>query len=86
MARCCKKASVHGVSQARIWRGLPFPSPGDLPDPESKPGSPGLQADSFIIEQPGKPAKGQWSIKKKVCESNSTLKQSEDRAYLVAQC
>ena len=24
---------VHGISQARHWRGLPFPSPGDLPDP-----------------------------------------------------
>ena len=55
-----------GFPKARIWRGLPFPSPGDCPDPEIKPGSPGLQADSFITEQPGKPAKGQWSIKKKV--------------------
>ena len=26
-------SSVHGISQARIWSGLPFPSPGDLPDP-----------------------------------------------------
>ena len=25
-------ASVHGILQARILRGLPFPSPGDLPD------------------------------------------------------
>ena len=29
--------------------GLPFPSPGDLPDPEIKPGSPTLQVDFFII-------------------------------------
>ena len=27
--------------------GVPFPSPGDLPDPEVEPGSPALQADSF---------------------------------------
>ena len=26
-------SSVHGILQARYWRGLPFPSPGDLPDP-----------------------------------------------------
>ena len=31
------------------------PSPGDLPDPEFKPGSPGLQADSLPSESPGKP-------------------------------
>ena len=31
--------SVHGISQARIleWVELPFPSPGDLPDPGIKP-------------------------------------------------
>ena len=35
--------------------GLPFPSPGDLPYPGVKPGSPTLQADSLPSEQPGKP-------------------------------
>ena len=30
-------SSVHGTSQARIWSGLPFPSPGDLPDPGIEP-------------------------------------------------
>ena len=29
------------------WSGLPFPSPGDLPDPGIKPGSASLQADSL---------------------------------------
>ena len=32
------------------WSGLPFPSPGDLPDPGIKPGSPALQADSLPTE------------------------------------
>ena len=32
--------SVHGVLQARILSGLPFPPPGDLPDPWSEPVSP----------------------------------------------
>ena len=26
-------SSVHGISQQEYWSGLPFPSPGDLPDP-----------------------------------------------------
>ena len=38
------------------WSGLPFPSPGDLPDPGIEPGSPTLQADTLPSEPPGKPA------------------------------
>ena len=37
------------------WSGLPFPSPGDLPDPEIEPGSPALQADSLPTELPNEP-------------------------------
>ena len=33
----------------------PFPSPGDLPDPETEPRSPALQADCLLSEPPGKP-------------------------------
>ena len=40
------------------WGGLPFLSPGDLLDPEIKPGSPALQADSLLSEPPGKPDPG----------------------------
>ena len=32
-------------SRQECWSGLPFPSPGDLPDPGIEPGSPALQAD-----------------------------------------
>ena len=35
--------------------GLPFPSPGDLPDPGTKPRSPVLQADSLLSKPPGNP-------------------------------
>ena len=35
--------------------GLPFPSPGDLPDPGIKPRSPALHADALLSEPPGKP-------------------------------
>ena len=40
-------STVPGILQARYWSGLPFPSPGDLPDPEIEPGSPALQADTL---------------------------------------
>ena len=45
-----------GFSTPEYWSGLPFPSPGDLPDPGVKPGSPALKADSLPIEPPGKPS------------------------------
>ena len=37
------------------WSGQPIPSPGELPDPGIKMGSPALQADSLPAERPGKP-------------------------------
>ena len=36
-----------GFSRQECWSGLPFPSPGDLPDPGIKPRSPALQADAL---------------------------------------
>ena len=47
-------------SRQEYWSGLPFPSPGDLPDPGIKPGSPvspALQADFLPSESPGKPCR-----------------------------
>ena len=41
--------------QQECWSGLPFPSPGDLPDPGIEPGSLALQADSLLSEPSGKP-------------------------------
>ena len=43
-----------GFSRQEYWRGLPFPSPGDLPDPGIEPGSPTLEADALTSEPPGK--------------------------------
>ena len=37
-------------SRQEYWSGLPFPSPGDLPDPGIKSRSPALQADSLLTE------------------------------------
>ena len=39
-----------GFSRQECWSGLPFPSPGDLPDPVIEPGSPALQADALPSE------------------------------------
>ena len=43
-----------GFSRQEYWSGLPFPSPGDLPDPGIEPGSPALEADALISEPPRK--------------------------------
>ena len=48
-------SSIHGISQAKeYWSGSPFPSPGDLPDPEIEPRTPALQVDALLSEPPGK--------------------------------
>ena len=44
-----------GFSRQEYWSGLPFPSPGDLPDPGIKPGSLALEADALTSEPPGNP-------------------------------
>ena len=43
-----------GFSRQECWSGLPFPSPGDLPNPGIEPGSPAVQADTLPSEPPGK--------------------------------
>ena len=42
-------------SRQEYWSGLPFPSPGDLPDPGFKPASSALAGRSCTAEPPGKP-------------------------------
>ena len=44
-----------GFSRQEHWSGLPFPSPGDIPDPGIEPQSSTLQADTSPSEPPGKP-------------------------------
>ena len=43
-----------GFSRQEYWSGLPFPSPGDLPNPGIEPRSPALKADALSSEPPGK--------------------------------
>ena len=42
-----------GFPRQEYWSGLPFPSPGDLPDPGIKPTSPTLAGGFFTVERPG---------------------------------
>ena len=43
-------------SRQEYWSGLPFPSPGNLPDPGMEPGFPTKQVGSLPSEPPGKPS------------------------------
>ena len=44
-----------GFYRQEYWSGLPFPSPGELPDPGTEPRPPALQADALPTELCGKP-------------------------------
>ena len=46
----CQAPLIIGFFRQEYWSGLPFPSPGDLPDPGITPGSPALQADDLPAE------------------------------------
>ena len=50
----CQAPPSMGFSRQEYWSGVPFPSPGDIPNPGIEPGSPALQADSLPSEPPGK--------------------------------
>ena len=52
-----------GFFRQESWSGLPFPSPGDLPNPEIEPRSPALQADSLLTE-----LRGQFLCKNQILE------------------
>ena len=51
-------------SRQEYWSGLPFPSPGNLPDPGIEPGSPSLKADALLSEHQGSPITNLDSILK----------------------
>ena len=56
--------NVLGFSRQEYWSGLPFPSPGDLPNPGIEPRSPTLQADALTSAPPGKPVgEPVWKLK-----------------------
>ena len=66
-------------SRQEYWSGLPFPSPGDLPDPGIEPGSLAPQADSLPSEPAGKPKSESFSnfcINLMACHVERILKYS----------
>ena len=70
-----------GFSRQEYWSGLPFPSPGDLPNPGIEPRSPALQADALTSEPPGKLLR----LKKKNLLQDLSLGKSYAVLCLVAQ-
>ena len=54
-------SSVHRFLQERILEWVPFPSPGNLPNQGVELGSPVLQANSLLSEQPGT-SQTPWSL------------------------
>ena len=54
----CQAPPSRGFPRQEYWSGLPFPSPGDLPNPGMEPASPALAGRFFITEPPGKP----WAL------------------------
>ena len=64
-------SSVYGIPRQEYQSGFPFPSLGNLLDPEIKPMSPALQADSLLSEPPGKPKTVQHKEAAKANEKES---------------
>ena len=65
----CQAPPSMGFSRQEYWSGLPFPSPGDLPNPGVEPRSPALQADALTSEPPGNPfIYFEWRYKKQNCK------------------
>ena len=61
MDAACQAPLSTGFSRQEYWNGMPFPSPGHLPNPGIEPRSPALQADSLPTELQGKPRDGSVS-------------------------
>ena len=85
-----------GFSRQEYWSGLPFPSPGDLPNPGIEPGSPTRQAVSLSSEPPGKPRREQnippalpvsahWQVKIALLPQSGMLPQG-DVFFSVCYC
>ena len=61
----CQSLFVYGISRQENWNELPFPSPGELSDPQIKPMSLALQTDSLLTEPSGKPTILRTGLKEK---------------------
>ena len=60
MSSSCQGPLSMEFTRQEYWSGLPFSSPGDLPDPGIKPGSPALQVDALPSQLLMKPQYSDW--------------------------
>ena len=76
-----------GFSRQQYWGGLPFPSPGDLPNSGMEPRSLALQADSLLSESPGASQRNEDDSQKlQFCFLNFLpTQESEWRHYALSQ-
>ena len=58
----CQAPLSMGFPRQEYWSGVPFPSPGDLPDPEIKPASPALAGGYFTADPHTKPQRNAIGI------------------------
>ena len=63
-----------GFPKQEYWSGLPFPSPGDRPNPGNEPGFPALQVDSLSSEPPGEALKEnqEWGDGEEISQSQQS--------------
>ena len=85
----CQAPLSMEFSRQECWSGLPFPTPGYLPNPGIEPTSPALSGRFFTIEPPGKPYPFPLLIKLNVARSNinntsmSSLPKEESSKVLI---
>ena len=70
----------------KYWNGLPFPSPGDLPDPGIEPMSPEFAGRFFITEQPGSPASSMLGFVYISCWKNTARANQEEGTLSLSAC
>ena len=78
----CQASQSMEFSRQEYWSGLPCPSPGHLPNPGIRPGSPAWQADSLPSQSPGKPGNHLQSYcQTSISDSQGTQIKSSNRKF-----
>ena len=75
-----------GFSRPEYWSGLPFPSPGDLPNPGFKPMPPALAEGFFTSEGPGKPSAKRRKLRLRKVKARFTVEHSWPPKWVFPPC
>ena len=75
---------MHGILQGSILVWVAFPSPGDPPDPEIKPMSRALQADSLPSEPPSMPLNAIFTKKPRATALHLLVFSPSETLYLIS--